>query len=162
MTNAKRVVEADVYRNAERVGSIRRTETGSVFAYADDFYAAHANTPGGIARHLLYRNKQTETRGYNLHPYFAGLLPEGIRLKALVRREKTSEDDMLTLLIGAGSDTVGDLSVVKPGVTPVRGRLKLDPTEAEHIRFADVWKQAIEGRDADIAIAAFKRRSPRR
>lgn len=47
--------------------------------------------------------------GINLPPYFAGLLPEGLRLKALVKRLKTSEDDLFSLLLASGTDPVGDI-----------------------------------------------------
>lgn len=119
MTLDPRSVEAaDVYRNDEPVGALRRTSKGSVFEYRDDFFAAHKDLPGGIAVHLPYARKSTETQGVNLPTYFAGLLPEGLRLRTLVARTKTSQDDLFSLLIAAGSDCVGDLFVVAPGADP--------------------------------------------
>lgn len=50
-------------------------------------------------------------------PYFAGLLSEGLRLKALVRRLKTSEDDMFSLLVASGMDPVGDIHFKNPETT---------------------------------------------
>ncbi|NMO01116.1 type II toxin-antitoxin system HipA family toxin [Gordonia sp. TBRC 11910] len=50
--------------------------------------------------------------------FFAGLLPEGVRLGAVVASTKTSIDDHLTLLIAVGSDTIGNVTVVPTGSTP--------------------------------------------
>ena len=81
------VERADVWRESSRVGTLARTSHGSFFEYDE----------------------------VNLPPFFAGLLPEGLRLRALVQRVKTSEDDLFSLLLAAGADTVGDLSVVAQG-----------------------------------------------
>jgi serine/threonine-protein kinase HipA len=100
---------------------------------------------GGVALHLPYGPREIETRGYNLHPYFAGLLPEGMRLKALVRRAKTSEDDMLTLLVAAGVDTIGDLAVAARGSRPTSRAAEIEPTSADQVRFAELWSRVIDG-----------------
>lgn len=105
----------DIHRNAIRVGSLRRTSHGAVFTYDDAFFEAHRDQPGGLATHLPYSRRVVETSGVNLHTYFAGLLPEGLRLSALLRKVKTSEDDLFSLLVAAGSDCVGDLFPVLPG-----------------------------------------------
>lgn len=105
----------DVFRNDTRVGQLRRTDTGSLFEYEPAFFEAHRDRPGGIALHLPYAQRRIETRGVNLPTYFAGLLPEGLRLNALVKRTRTSEDDLFSLLVAAGSDCVGDLFPVLPG-----------------------------------------------
>ncbi|MHB8875568.1 MAG: type II toxin-antitoxin system HipA family toxin [Myxococcaceae bacterium] len=144
MIDPRQVEEAEVYRNAERVGTIRRTAAGCVFRYLDEFYAAHRALPGGVAVNLPYRQQELEHRGDNLPPYFAGLLPEGLRLKALVRRAKTSEDDMLTLLIAAGPDTVGDLCVVPAGETPGLSSPRVDTKRLEQTSFRALWEQTLE------------------
>lgn len=105
----------DVFRNDTRVGQLRRTAKGSVFEFESAFYDAHRARPGGLAQHLPYARRTVETEGTNLPTYFAGLLPEGLRLRALVARARTSEDDLFTLLAAAGSDCVGDLFPVLPG-----------------------------------------------
>src|SRR5262245_16296974 len=106
---------ASVYRGNELAGTIERSETGSLFRYDDAFLGSGAR---GIAHNLPLASRAFETEGLGLHTFFAGLLPEGSRFAALVRRTKASPDDMLTLLLAAGSDTVGDVSVVPEGTTP--------------------------------------------
>lgn len=58
---------------------------------------------------MTAKSESLEINGVNLPPYFAGLLPEGLRLKAIVKNLKTSEDDLFSILAGAGSEPVGDL-----------------------------------------------------
>ncbi len=45
----------------------------------------------------------------NLLPFFANLLPEGWILQTVAGRLKTSRDDLLSLLVEVGRDTVGDV-----------------------------------------------------
>lgn len=114
LEDVKLVSTADVYKNETFAGKISRTIHGSVFEY-DDAYLRNADPGGGIACNLPHSEKEYETSGVNLHTYFAGLLPEGMRLRALTRKIKTSEDDLLSLLIATGADCVGDVSVVAEG-----------------------------------------------
>ena len=119
--DVKHVPAADVYRERELVGRITRTRQGSIFEY-DPNHPAKASAEGGIAFHLPYKRKKMETSGINLHSYFAGLLPEGVRIRALTRKVKTSEDDLLSLLIAAGADCIGDIAIAaadQPLVDPV-------------------------------------------
>ena len=107
---------ASVFRKGSLAGRISRTRQGSVFEY-DSAYLA-APEAGGIAFHLPAARRRFETVGVNLHPFFAGLLPEGLRLASLVQRLKTSPDDLLSILIEAGPDCIGDVSVVAEGENP--------------------------------------------
>jgi serine/threonine-protein kinase HipA len=142
VTRPTEVERAEVWRDSERVGTITRTRHGSVFEYDEGFFAQHQAAPGGVAIHLPYAQRHFECRGANLHPFFAGLLPEGIRLRALVQHVKTSEDDLLSLLIAAGEDTVGDLSVVPEGhggaVTEAQPPLTLG-----QLRFSELLAQSL-------------------
>ncbi|HSP79638.1 MAG TPA: HipA domain-containing protein [Myxococcaceae bacterium] len=135
---------ADVWRESTRVGSIFRTAHGSSFEYEEQFHARHAGQPGGIAVHIPYSVRRLETVGTNLHPYFAGLLPEGLRLRALVQRVKTSEDDLFSLLIAAGADTVGDLSVVPAGEPPREARAHVDARRLDTVLFSELFEQSLE------------------
>lgn len=136
------IARAEVRRGEAHVGVISRTSLGSTFEYDEDFYARHRGEPGGIARHLPYAQRRFESRGVNLHPFFAGLLPEGVRMRALIQHVKTSEDDLLSLLIAAGEDTVGDISVVPEGWRPSiqEGAPPLPP---EQLRFAELLAQSL-------------------
>lgn len=70
-----------------------------------------------------------------------GLLPEGVRLQALVSRVKTSESDMFSLLAGAGSDTIGDLWVNSPSDSTPSIRSKADFGQ---VRFRELWQETLE------------------
>lgn len=44
-------------------------------------------------------------------PFFEGLLPEGIQLEGLVRKAKVDKNDFMGLLLAAGGDLVGSVTV---------------------------------------------------
>lgn len=146
ITDARSVETIDIYRNEVKVGELRRTpDGGAVFEYERDFFAAHQGRPGGIASHLPYAQRTIPAREGNLHPYFAGLLPEGLRLRALVARTKTSEDDQFSLLVAAGSDCVGDLFPVAPGASlePLASaREEMAPLDT--VVFTELFSRSIE------------------
>lgn len=64
---------------------------------------------------------QVETVGVNLHSFFAGLLPEGLRFEALLHASKTSADDLFSLLLAAGTEAIGDVRVMAVGEGGVIG-----------------------------------------
>ncbi len=137
-----RSVEAiDIYRNAIRAGELRRTPRGAVFEYDTAFYEAHHDLPGGLALHLPYAPKTIETQGVNLHTYFAGLIPEGLRLRSLLARTKTSADDLFTLLVAAGSNCVGDLFPILPGekVEPFKTELE-ERSPLDQVSFRELFR----------------------
>lgn len=131
----------DVYRESTRVGRLERTRHGSAFTYDPAFLDAPGNE--GIAVHLPRSRERIETIGVNLHTFFAGLLPEGARLRAMVRRLKASEDDLFTLLAASGSDCIGDIAVAKageplPDVVPT-----VDVGSLERVDFAELFTRSI-------------------
>jgi hypothetical protein len=48
-------------------------------------------------------------------PFFAGLLPEGVRLGVVTSSTKTSADDHFTWLLANGAGTFGNVRVVPAG-----------------------------------------------
>jgi len=115
----------DAHLATERVGRLSRTERGARFAYDPDWVRRHRDDPSrSIAVRMPVRDAPFDAAGVNLHPFFAGLLPEGLRLKALVRAVKTSEDDLFSLLAAIGTDTVGDVSATTVGAAPDDHRLR--------------------------------------
>ena len=58
------------------------------------------------------------TTGGAVPPFFAGLLPEGVRLGIVTTSMKTSTDDHLTLLLAIGADTIGNVRVLPAGAEP--------------------------------------------
>lgn len=133
---------ADVYKEKAFVGKITRTIKGSVFEY-DKTYLEHAGADGGIAYNLPCSQQRYETFGVNLHTFFAGLLPEGLRLEALTRSVKTSKDDLLSLLMASGTDCVGDISIVKEGEQLVELAPDIDTPHLGEVSFAELFKESI-------------------
>src|SRR5260370_8245315 len=54
------------------------------------------------------------TTGGAVPPFFAGLLPEGVRLGLVTTSTKTSPDDHLTLLLAIGASTVVSVPLLPP------------------------------------------------
>ena len=67
------------------------------------------------------------TEGGAVPPFFAGLLPEGVRLGVVTSSTKTSADDHLTLLLAIGVDTIGDIRVLPAGAAPLPPPPLFDP-----------------------------------
>lgn len=132
---------AVVWRRDERVGILERTADGGTFRYDEA-----VDGDGGIAFRLPFAQRSFETRGTNLHPFFAGLLPEGIRLRALEDRVKTSRDDLLSLLAAAGGDCVGDVAVTIDETPPTEPVPTLDRVPFEEMIFADLFRASISGK----------------
>lgn len=143
MSDPRKLESADVYREAQLVGSLTRTKHGAVFEYSALFFEAHRLLPGGVALHFPYRRKRHVVSGINLHPYFAGLLPEGLRLRALIQRAKTSEDDLFSLLVASGSDTIGDLSVVPQGQPFEDDSSDTEPWKPHEVVFKELLAQSL-------------------
>jgi serine/threonine-protein kinase HipA len=138
---------AVVLRGDTVAGHLRRTPHGAVFEYEPSLRdAPRPPWEDGIAYRLPYETARVETLGTNLHPFFAGLLPEGLRLEALVRRVKTSRDDLLSLLVEAGTDCIGDLSVVRDVDAPRETTTAVDTTELSTLRFAELLAESLAGK----------------
>jgi serine/threonine-protein kinase HipA len=160
--DARSVETVHVYRNAVRVGELRRTpDGGAVFEYETEFFEAHKSLPGGIATHLPYAQRTIPAREGNLHPYFAGLIPEGARLRSLVARTKTSEDDHFTLLVAAGPDCVGDLFPIVPGTSlePLESAPE-ETTELDRVSFAALFQRSIDSLQEPAVAGVQEKLSP--
>lgn len=113
LINAKGIQQFEVYKNSVYVGNLVRTHKGCELQYDKDFCKQHLHT--SITYHTPVQSAPLVFDGVNLPPYFAGLLPEGLRLKALTRKIKTSTDDLFSLLVSAGNDPVGDIHFSNTG-----------------------------------------------
>lgn len=133
-----------VWKGDERAGRLVRTAQGSVFEYDDAYRARVRPDDGGIAFRLPLVRPRVETAGVNLHPFFAGLLPEGIRLDALVGRVKTSRDDLFSLLLAAGGECIGDVSVVPEGEEPGDAPSLVDASRPEDADFDAILRSSLE------------------
>lgn len=96
------------------MGTLSRTAQGSRF----DFDKEVVGSP--ITYQIIAKPEPLEITGINLPPYFAGLLPEGLRLKSMVKNLKISEDDLFSLLVSAGQEPVGDLHFKLPETTRLK------------------------------------------
>ncbi len=109
----KHIAELEIFRGSKSVAHLRRTKQGCELELSDEFLEDSS------FKHLTYtigkNRKVIQHRGVNLPAFFAGLLPEGLRLKALVSELKTSEDDLFSILAATGEHTVGDIyTLAKP------------------------------------------------
>jgi len=150
---------ADVWKGTERVGELTRTEHGAGFRYLAEYAAPHAGDPSrAVAFSLPVRTEVYEVFGTNLHTYFAGLLPEGLRLKALVRALKTSEDDLFSLLLASGADAVGDVAIAAKGATPVEQAPVADTGKLADVSFRALLDESLryEADGGDVAIAGVQ------
>lgn len=141
MRNNKKQV-ADVYKEETFVGKITRTTNGSVFEYDE-------SCKDCIAFNLPLTKKRYETFGVNLHTFFAGLLPEGLRLESLTKKIKTSKDDLLSILIAAGADCIGDISVVPENEKPKELLPDVDVKDIAEVSFEELFRKSISYESTD-------------
>lgn len=106
------VRSATVHVGDIAVATLERTKDGCQLQYLPS--AVSAGKPA-VCFTMPVRAEPYKIVGDNLPPFFAGLLPEGVRLDALIRRLKASRSDMYTLLIHIGDETVGDVTVLPTG-----------------------------------------------
>jgi serine/threonine-protein kinase HipA len=119
MTVDLRAVEdAAVYLDDAIVASLRRLP-GDEISFE---YKNLSAKPSGTARDnsvswslLVTADYPLITAGGAVPPFFAGLLPEGVRLGVVTTSTKTSTDDHLTLLLAIGADTIGNVRVLPAG-----------------------------------------------
>lgn len=113
--SAKDIASIPLYKDGALVGSLDRTPDGCRISYAKavETLETGASDQGIRWKSLTFRipwaASPLEFRGINLPPYFVGLLPEGLRMRALAKRLKTSEDDYYSLLLAAGTDPIGSI-----------------------------------------------------
>lgn len=111
MSNFKDLNKLIIYKNSEFAGILQRTERGCEFQLSSDFIE---NTKVPYFSYCIPKTDKIVIEGDNLPPFFAGLLPEGRRLNALMNKIKTSSDDLFSLFAAVGADCVGDIYVANP------------------------------------------------
>jgi len=122
-------LKIEVYKNELFVGTLSRVPNGSRFEFSQEIL--NDAKLSKITYTISAQQAPLEILGVNLPPYFAGLLPEGLRLKAIVKNLKTSQDDLFGLLIGAGLEPVGDLHFKIPGLPQAKSK------KNDHFSFED-------------------------
>ena len=118
----REVAAADVYLGDDVVARLERTTHNDDVSFA---YTALPIDAGASVRDrsvswslLVTGDYPLITGGGAVPPFFAGLLPEGIRLGVVTSSTKTSPDDHLTLLLAIGADTTGNVRVIPAGSAP--------------------------------------------
>lgn len=136
MNDYKAINELEIYKKTEFAGILRRTEYGCEFELNSTF-KTHSNET--YFSYCIAKNaSKIVMQGDNLPPFFAGLLPEGRRLNALVDKIKTSKDDLFSLFSAVGSDCIGDIYVGNPVQTEFPPAKKL-----EEVNFYSLFEETI-------------------
>jgi serine/threonine-protein kinase HipA len=115
----REITDADVYLDDNIVASLTRLPGDAIsFTY-------HSSTPdwngreGSVSWSLpIDADYPLIITGGAVPPFFAGLLPEGVRLGIVTSSTKTSADDHFTLLLAIGADTIGNVRVLPAGTPP--------------------------------------------
>ena len=90
MNDYKAINELEIYKKTEFAGILRRTDYGCEFELNPAF---RAQSNAAYFSYCIAKDAaKIVMQGDNLPPFFAGLLPEGRRLNALVDKIKTSKD----------------------------------------------------------------------
>ena len=139
-SDAKAIDLADVYKQDQLAGHLARTGEGVSFEYTRDYIASSNDA---VASTLPVRTAPYVTGAGAVPAFFAGLLPEGARLLAVVNAVKTSPDDELSLLLAVGEDAIGDVYVVPHGAEPSAQPRAL-PTIPGEISFAELFERSID------------------
>lgn len=149
-SDAKSVDRADVYKGEQLAGYLSRTGGGVSFQYTQDYIASMNDA---VASTLPVRAAPYVTGAGAVPAFFAGLLPEGARLLAVVAAVKTSPDDELSLLVAVGRDAIGDVYVVPHGSEPIANSRTLPATPGK-ISFSELFEQSIDpsGTELDYAL----------
>ncbi|RLA37900.1 MAG: type II toxin-antitoxin system HipA family toxin [Gammaproteobacteria bacterium] len=145
-SDAKSVDIADVYKSDQLAGYLTRTREGTSFQYARDYIGG---TGEAVASTLPVREASYVTGAGAVPAFFAGLLPEGVRLLAVVAAVKTSPDDELSLLIAVGEDAVGDVRIIPHGSEPATKPRALPAVPGE-VSFADLFARSIDPSTAEL------------
>ncbi|VEG89928.1 type II toxin-antitoxin system HipA family toxin [Legionella spiritensis] len=136
MNDYKAINELEIYKKTEFAGVLRRTEYGCEFELNSTF-RDHSNE-AYFSYCITKDTAKIVMQGDNLPPFFAGLLPEGRRLNALVDKIKTSKDDLFSLFSAVGSDCIGDIYVGNPAKAEFPPAKKL-----EEVNFYSLFEETI-------------------
>lgn len=140
-TDLRGVDEADVYKGGRLAATLVRRGSDVVFAYDPDYLSDPASEQ--VAFTLPRSAEPRVSSGDAVPPYFAGLMPEGVRLRSVVTATRTSEDDHLTVLLAVGADAIGDIAVVPAGSGPPElAEPAVDPSAAIDLDLRAVFERA--------------------
>jgi len=139
-SDAKAIDLADVYKQDQLAGHLTSTGEGVSFKYTHDYIVSSNDA---VASTLPVRAAPYVTGAGAVPAFFAGLLPEGARLLAVVNAVKTSPDDELSLLLAVGEDAIGDIYVVPHGSQP-SARPRTQPAIPAEVSFQALFERSID------------------
>jgi HipA-like protein len=139
LTDLRAVDRADVYKAGRLTGALQRDGDDVTFAYLPEYL--RDGGPPIASTWPLTASRVTAGAGA-VPPFFAGLLPEGVRLQAVVTGTKTSIDDHLTLLMALGTDMIGDVQIVPSGVALTEPVMALMDTDIAQADLTEVFVRA--------------------
>lgn len=137
LSNIKQTSELRIYKNAEFAGVLKRTLQGCEFHLSEDFIAR--TTLPYFSYCIPNSSTPLVTHGDNLPSFFAGLLPEGRRFNALIKKLKTSEDDLFSLFALVGADCIGDINTEDSA--PI---FKKEMPQLKTVNFYELFNQIID------------------
>ena len=138
MIETKDVNSLKVLKSGTLAGMLQRTAGGCEFIYNDAFM--QKSDVSGISFCMPKARKIFINNGVNLFPFFAGLLPEGLRLKALTKNLKTSEDDLFSIFAAIGRQVIGDVYAE----TGSESTFEI-PAKLSQINFYDFFQNLLSG-----------------
>ena len=141
---------ADVFKGDVHAGRLRRMTDHVEFSY-DAGYLREGGR--AVASTLPARRDPYITPGGAVPAFFAGLLPEGARLLAILEGVKTSADDEMSLLLAVAGDAVGDVTVVPVGESPRDPGEVTGVTEPGAVSFADLFARSVSVVEPDFDTA---------
>ncbi len=132
---------ADVFCGDQRAGRLRRREDHIEFSYLPDFLRSGGRA---AAVTLPLREEPYRSPGGMVPAFFAGLLPEGVRLQAVIEAVNTSPDDELSLLLAVGGDTVGAVTVVPAGGQPRDPATEPEAGQPGETSFGEMFARSVQ------------------
>ena len=106
-----------------------------------------------MASTLPVRREPYRTPGGAVPAFFAGLLPEGARLQAVISGAKTSADDEMSLLLVVAGDAVGDVTVVPVGEHPLDPGAASGVQDPADVSFAELFARSVSVTDQQFDTA---------
>ncbi|WP_225732005.1 MULTISPECIES: type II toxin-antitoxin system HipA family toxin [unclassified Nocardia] len=140
--------EADVYKADRIAGQLRRERDDVVFTYAEPYLADPSTPP--VAFTLPKQRGGFRATGGSVPAFFAGLLPEGLRLTAITTATRTSEDDHFSILLAVGADTIGDVRLLPGGAVPDDPPPLFDTTDTTDADFTALFARATSAKADDL------------
>ena len=132
---------ADVFCGGQRAGQLRRREEHLEFSYLPDYLSMGGRA---AAVTLPLREEPYRSPGGMVPAFFAGLLPEGVRLQAVIEAVNTSPYDELSLLLAVGGDTVGAVTVVPAGGQPRDPAPKSEGGQPGETSFGEMFARSVQ------------------